>query len=101
MRRTSAVLVCVANCWIAAAQNQTIQSGSMTYGVGIKVQYVTVAEPALKQPGRLGFTGGSSFDAKVLHRWMLSESNRSYFGYDMLVEPIAGAGKCRVSILPL
>jgi len=104
MLKINVLLACLASaagCLTATAQNQNLESGSSTYGPGIKVQYVTVAEPALKRPARLGFSGGFSFDAKVLHRWMADKANQSYFGYDLLVEPIAGTTQCRVSILPL
>ncbi len=31
---------------------------------------------------------------------MLDKTNRSYFGYDLIVEPVAGTTQCRVSIRP-
>jgi hypothetical protein len=104
MRKINILVAClavVAGCWKAAGQNQNLESGGATYGPGISVHYVTVAEPALKRPASTGFSGGFAYDAKVLHRWMVDKANQSYFGYDLIVEPITGSTQCRVSILPL
>lgn len=101
MRKTSRVVLVAAAalCGAAFAENQNLESGSATYGPGIKVQYVTVAEP--RSAVHKDFSGGFGFDGNLLHRWMLDQSAKSYFGYDLLVEPIAGTTRCRVSILPL
>ena len=103
MRKTNFLfsLIVAAGGLAVTAQNQTIQTGSASFGAGIHVKHVTVAEPGLKGSDRTSFGGGFAYDAKVLHRWMTDRTAHAYFGYDMLVEPIAGSTQCRVSILPL
>jgi hypothetical protein len=97
MRTISTFIFITAALCMGATKNQTLGTGSYTYG-RIKVQYVMVAEPALKD-SQYGFGGASS--ANLLHRWVSDKSTHSYFGYDLIVEPIAGTTQCRVSILPL
>ncbi len=84
----------------AYGQNQNLQSGSMSYGNGLKVQFVTVAEPALKHSD-FDFSGGFRYEGDLVHRIVLNQANKTYFGYSLALEPIEGTTECRLSIQPL
>jgi len=104
MRKISILLAIaagLAGCLAAFGQTQTLSSGTVTYGPNVWLGFVTVAEPAPSDPQDLKFVGTFRVDGNVLHRVILLDNTKSYFGYDLLVEPIADAAQCRVSIRPL
>ncbi|MCY4588205.1 MAG: hypothetical protein OXB98_19420 [Bryobacterales bacterium] len=68
----------------------------------IHVQFEARLEPSgdRTQARRLG-GGGVMASDYVIHRYMQDRSHKTYFGYDIAVEPLQDGSTLRVSILPL
>jgi len=85
---------------VYAAQSGELGSGMAGFGNGASVHIVTKAEPPERAPA-LKLSNLYSAGNGVLHRSVIDAANRTYFGYDLYAEPLAGARQCRVAILPL
>jgi hypothetical protein len=83
-----------------AAQSGELGSGMAGLGNGVSVRIVTKAEPSEKA-SLLKLSNLYNAGNGVLHRSVIDTANRTYFGYDLYAEPMAGSRQCRVAILPL
>jgi hypothetical protein len=87
---------------VTASAQQAIMSGSGTISSGIKVRYTTVAVPPKNHPDMVGFGSGGILVANdVVHRYMVDNINRKYFGYDLSAERTSTPGQYHVTIGPL
>lgn len=83
-----------------AAQSGELGSGVAGLGNGVSVRIVTKVEPAEKA-SLLKLSNLYNVGNGVLHRSVVDTANRTYFGYDLYAEPLAGSMRCRVAISPL
>ncbi|MBL8295876.1 MAG: hypothetical protein JNN08_28795 [Bryobacterales bacterium] len=95
-------LLVVLSC-LTGANGQTgrqLMSGSASNG-GAAFRYETRLEPAM--PDLSGqFGGGGVLAGKSgIHRYVTESEGRRYFGYDLVMEPLADANQYRVTVRPL
>jgi len=85
------ILLCSSACW---AQ---IQTGSATVN-GVSMHYETRLEKPI--PGIENSGGGVLTTDKVIKRHLCDMTQRTYFGYDLTMEPTSG-GRYRLTFSPL
>lgn len=99
--RTTNILLAVS--LFATARGQTgrqLMSGSASSG-NAAFRYETRLEPATPDlSGKFG-GGGVVVGRTGIHRYMTESEGRNYFGYDLLMEPLAEANTYRVTVRPL
>ena len=94
--------LCCLLCALAKAEPLTVMRAGATTKAKIHVQFEARLEPSgdRTQVRRLG-AGGVIVSDHVIHRYMQDRSHKTYFGYDIAVEPLEDGSTLRVSILPL
>lgn len=103
LKRISQWLVlCCLVCASVKARPLTVMKATATTKAKIHVQFEARLEPSgdLTQARRLG-AGGVIVSDHAIHRYMKDRSHKTYFGYDIAVEPLQDGSTLRVSILPL
>jgi hypothetical protein len=99
MRTTSLFLVC-ALAGISHAQT-TLMNGMVVLSNGVLVKFRTVAEPPLNSSQSLKIKlMGITKELDRVHRSMVDDTSKSYFGYDLMAAP-TDANHYLVTILPL
>ena len=83
------------------AEPETVGTGAAGLGKGVNIRIVTKAEPPSKEPKTLKLSNRYTVAKGALHRFVVDTVNRTYFGYDIYAEPLAGATRCWIAILPL
>lgn len=94
----SALLMAACAVSSHAAQPGLIRQGSTTGGDGWKLSYSAVAKPPLAPGQHFGIQTGASHTEvpggpPVFHRFFADPVNRTYFGYDVVVDVKVSAGK--------
>jgi hypothetical protein len=85
--------------YVGAREPEKKLTYTMGFPNGIEVRAVSVLEGAEEMPP----PGGISFDTdrNILHRVLHDPAKKIFLGYDLAVEPIAGARRIRVIFMPL
>ena len=101
MFRTSLLLVCVLAA-LAQPPEKVVMSGSATLQSGAVLDFRSVLRPPTTSMKGLG-AGGVFSDSKrnIVHRYMIDEDSKSYFGYDVLIGSADSAGTFLVTFQPL
>ena len=101
-RISQGLALCCLVCASAKARPLTVMKATATTKTKIHVQFEARLEPSgdLTQARRLG-GGGVIVSDHAIHRYMQDRSHKTYFGYDIAVEPLQDGSTLRVSILPL
>jgi protein-disulfide isomerase len=90
----------------ASTQPGAFSEGSTTGGNGWKFSYAAVAQPPLPSGQHIKIqTAATSSDAAggptVFHRFFTDPVNRTFFGYDLMVEPLGQTNSAIVKFQPL
>lgn len=91
---------------LASTQPGAFDEGSTTGGSGWKFSYTAVAQPPLSSGQHIKIqTDATHTDAPggptVFHRFFTDPVNRTYFGYDLAVEPLGQTNSAIVKFQPL
>src|ERR1043166_4305551 len=103
MRRISFCIACMA-AFLAAAgaadRPGQIVAGLAYRGGDILVRYCTAVETPLPDSQLLLLGTGVHPTHDRMHRFLVDKASGTYFGYDLLVEPVDGGKSFRVTIEP-
>ncbi len=101
MFRISLLFACAAAA-LAQPGERTVMSGNMILRSGVVFDYRAVLRPAGTSLKGFG-AGGVLTDSKgnIIHRYMIDENNKLYFGYDVVVGSADVAGAYLVTFQPL
>jgi len=86
----------------ADRQGTSFVSNSMGFSSGVTAKATIAVEP----PAPLSVFENKSFSISTTtgdtyHRWIVDDSKRGYFGYDINAEPVQNSDRIRVTIGPL
>ena len=96
-------LLCVLTTLLYSQPRKVLFTGNSQMQ-GVSLRFETVLEGAGDASDRFwgkGHGGGFRQTGAIEHRYLWDETTRSYFGYDLRVEPQGASGTCRVLIGPL
>jgi hypothetical protein len=86
------------SCAAGGQTGRQLISGSASTG-SAAFRYEAMLEPAT--PDLSGRFGGGVIAGKGIHRYMTERESRTYFGYDLLLEPLPEPNSYRASVRPL
>jgi protein-disulfide isomerase len=102
----SAVVLAASAAALASTQPGAFSEGSTVSGTSWKLTYAAVAKPPLASREHIKIqtdathTDGSG-GPTVFHRFFTDPVNRTYFGYDLVVEPLGQTNSAIVKFQPL
>jgi hypothetical protein len=96
---TTGLLACFASVHAADRPGQ-IAAGLSYRNGGVLVRYAMTVEPPLKDSQLLLLGSGMHTMHDRMHRFVVDKASGTYFGYDLMVEPVDGRS-FRVTIEPL
>jgi hypothetical protein len=100
--RTTSLFFTFAAAVIAQTQPGWLMSGTGVLSNGLVVKFTTVSEPPLKSPQLEISLMGIKTGPDRVHRFIVDDATKSYFGYDVMVAPVlTDPTYYRVTILPL
>ncbi len=97
--KAGSLVLAIASYGAALAQNGYLMNGSADWN-GITLAFETVLYPSTP-PMAEGFVGGNITDSSAIHRYLFYNSQQTYFGYDLFVEPVPKTEFYKVTFRPL
>jgi hypothetical protein len=101
MRKISFVLLACAAAVFAADRPGQITAGFAYRDGGVLVRYAMTIEPPLRDSQLLLLGSGVHTTHDRMHRFVVDKASGTYFGYDLMAEPVDGGKSFRVTIEPL
>jgi hypothetical protein len=101
VRKISVLLLACAAAICAADRPGQISAGFAYRNGGVLVRYAMTVEPPLKDSQLLLLGSGVHTTHDRMHRFVVDKASGTYFGYDLMAEPVDGGKSFRVTIEPL